>query len=88
MLALPSPAAPARSSLCVFRPAWETEGWEPARTALPGELVPVITSEGGPSGCGAEGFFSNFPSAWLMEAWMYFFTFRFLSLTPSAHPCE
>ena len=27
-------AAPARSCLWVFRPAWEMEGWKPARMAL------------------------------------------------------
>ena len=29
----------------VFRPAWETEDWEPARTAHSGELVPVMAAD-------------------------------------------
>ena len=42
-------AAPARSCLCMFRPAWKTEGWESVRTALLGELVPVMTAEVDPA---------------------------------------
>ena len=53
-------AAPARSCLCVFRPAWEMEGWEPARTALPGELGPVMTAEGDPAAAELKDFFLIF----------------------------
>lgn len=45
VLALRSPVCPARSCLCVFRPAWSTEGWEPVRTALLGDLAQVKTAE-------------------------------------------
>ena len=50
-------AAPAHSCLCVFRPAWKTEGWEPARTALLGELVPVMTGGVDPVAAELKGFF-------------------------------
>ena len=53
-------AAPARASLWVFRPAWETEGWEPARMALPSELVPVMTAEGDPAAAELKDFFLIF----------------------------
>ena len=55
-LALLSPGSP-RSPLSVHaQSSLETEGWEPARTALPGELVPVMTAEV-VGGCRAEGCF-------------------------------
>ena len=50
-------AAPTRSSVCVFRPAWNTEGWEPVRTALLGELVQVMTAEGDPVAVELKDFF-------------------------------
>ena len=50
-------AAPARSSLCVFRPAWNMEGWEPVRTALLGELVRVMTAEADPAAAELKDFF-------------------------------
>ena len=48
--------APAHSCLCMFRPAWKTEGWEPARTALLGKLVPVMTGGVDPAAAELKGF--------------------------------
>ena len=82
--------APALSCLWVFRPAWETEGWEPMRTVLLGELVPVMTSEGDPVAVKLKGYFLLFSFS-LADGGMdvfFFFNFQFLSLPPSAHPCE
>ena len=56
-LALQSPACPAGSCLCVFRPAWNTEGWEPVRTALLGELVQVMTAEADAAAAEPKDFF-------------------------------
>ena len=56
-LALQSPGCPAGSCLCVFRPAWNTEGWEPVRTALLGELVQVMTAEADPAAGEPKDFF-------------------------------
>lgn len=56
-LALQSPGCPARSCLCVFRPAWSTEAWEPVRTALLGELVQVMTAEVDPEAAELKDFF-------------------------------
>ena len=56
-------AAPARASLWVFRPAWETEDWEPARTAHSGELVPVMTADRDPAAAELKGSFFLFSSS-------------------------
>ena len=56
-------AAPAHSSLWVFKPAWETEGWEPVRTALSSELVPVMTADRDPVAAELKGSFFLFSSS-------------------------
>ena len=56
-------ADPARSCLWVFRPAWEMEGWKPARMALSGELVPEVTADRDPVAAELKGSFFLFSSS-------------------------
>ena len=53
-------ADPARSCLWVFRPAWEKEGWKPARMAVSGELVPEMTADRDPVAAELKGSFFLF----------------------------
>ena len=57
--------------------------------ALPSELGPVMTTEGDPAAAELKDSFFLFSSS-LADGGMnvFFFNFQFLSLTPSAYPCE
>ena len=56
--------------------------------ALPGELVPVLTTEGDPDAVELKDSFFLFSFSLADGGMDVFFNFLFLSLTPSAHPCE
>lgn len=64
-LALPSPGCPCSLLSVGAQTSLETEGWEPARTALPSELVAAMTAEVDPAAVELKDvfFFSSFSLA-------------------------